>query len=158
MKSNKVDYLKYWKVIRTYFKVRYKLRQADLDMLLFLYSEKYFNATTFQKYEDIFVWDKTRFTRLKKDGWIELFSSKQPGRPAMRSVAIYSLSYKAKRMIMSMYKKLNGEEIPETMCNNPMFKKNVSYSDKVYREMIKTMNQEIRKNKLTGQEPHHVPE
>ena len=76
----------------------------------------------------------------------------------MRSKALYCLSYKAKRMINSIYKKLEGEEIPETMCNNPMFKKNVRFSDKVYRNMIITMNEELKQNKLTGQELRHVPE
>lgn len=158
MKSNKRDYLKYWKVIREYFKVRHSLSQADIDMLLFLYSEKYFNITTFKEYEDLFAWDEHRFFKLKKNGWIELFASRQKGRPAMRSKAMYCLSYKAKRMINSMYKKLEGEEIPETICNNPMFKKNVRYSDKVYRNMIIQMNKEIREKRATGQVQHLVPE
>jgi hypothetical protein len=158
MKSNKRDYLKFWKVIREYFKVRHNLSQADLDMLLYLYSERYFNITTFKQYEKIFAWDKHRFYRLIQEGWIELFASKQKGRPAMRSKALYCLSYKAKRMINSIYKKLEGEEIPETMCNNPMFKKNVRFSDKVYRNMIITMNEELKQNRLTGQELRHVPE
>jgi hypothetical protein len=158
MKSNKRDYLKFWKVIREYFKVRHNLSQADLDMLLYLYSERYFNVSTFREYENIFGWDKHRFYRLIHEGWIELFASKQKGRPAMRSKALYCLSYKAKRMINSIYKKLEGEEIPETMCNNPMFKKNVRFSDKVYRNMIITMNEELKQNKLTGQELRHVPE
>jgi hypothetical protein len=158
MKSNKRDYLKFWKVIREYFKVRHNLSQADLDMLLYLYSERYFNITTFREYEKIFPWDKKRFYRLIHEGWIELFASRQKGRPAMRSKALYSLSYKAKRMINSIYKKLEGEEIPETMCNNPMFKKNVRFSDKVYSNMIITMNEELKQNRLTGQELRHVPE
>jgi hypothetical protein len=158
MKSNKRDYLKFWKVIREYFKVRHNLSQADLDMLLYLYSERYFNITTFRQYEKIFSWNKERFYRLIKEGWIELFASRQKGRPAMRSKALYCLSYKAKRMINSIYKKLEGEEIPETMCNNPMFKKNVRFSDKVYKNMIITMNQELKENRLTGQELRHVPE
>lgn len=110
MKSNQRDYLKYWKVIRTYYKVKHKLTQADIDMLLFLYSERYFNVTTFREYEKLFTWDVERFEKLKKLGWIELFSSKQPGRPAMRSMALYSLSYKAKRMVASMYKKIEEKK------------------------------------------------
>jgi len=39
-----------------------------------------------------------------------------------------------------------------------MFKKNVRFSDKVYRNMIITMNEEIKENRLTGQELRHVPE
>ena len=33
------------------------------------------------------------------------------------------------------------------VSNNPMFKKNVSYSDKVYRNMIKQMNEFIKQQR-----------
>jgi hypothetical protein len=66
--------------------------------------------------------------------------------------ALYELSYKAKRMIGEIYKKLNGDEIPDSSSYNPIFKKNVSYSDKVYRNMIKSMNETIR------QQRHQTPE
>ena len=35
------DYLKYWRVIRYYTLQKYKLKTAELEMLLFLRSEKY---------------------------------------------------------------------------------------------------------------------
>jgi hypothetical protein len=153
MKSNFDDYLKYWRVIRQYVKIRYEISQADLDMLLFLYSEGYFGKDKFKEFSELVSWDVKRFDRMLKDGWIENF------RPRRRGVkGLYSLSFKAKRMIKSIYKKLSGEEIPMTAENNPMFKKNVSYSDKVYRNMIRTMNAHTKKTKLTGQELHHVPE
>ena len=56
MKSNRSDYLKYWRVIRQYVKVRYGLNQADLDMLLFLYSEKYFGKDKFQEFNELLSW------------------------------------------------------------------------------------------------------
>jgi hypothetical protein len=149
----KSDYLKYWRVIAQYTKVRYNIGQADLDMMLFLYSEQYFTIRKFKEFAELVSWDRGRFGRLVKEGWIENF---RPGNKGQR--ALYCLSLKAKRMIQSLYKKLNGEEIPETACNNPMFKKNVRYNDKVYRNMIKTMNASIRESKATGQELHHVPE
>lgn len=129
------------------------MKQADLDMLLFLYSEKYFKISKFREFEEIIPWDRGRFGRLVKEGWIENF---RPGTKGQR--ALYSLSYKATRMIVSIYKKLNGEEISELYFNNPMFKKNVSYTDKMYREFIKNMNKANRKAKITGQLQHHVPE
>lgn len=150
MKSN---YLKYWRVIRQYVKVRYGLNQADLDMLLFLYSEKYFGKDKFQEFNEILSWDVKRFDRLLADGWIQNFRERRVGQKGL-----YSLSYKANRMIGSIYKKLDGEDIPMTMCNNPMFKKKVDYSDKVYRNFIKAINEETRKSRITGQAPRHVPE
>ena len=43
------DYLKYWRVVKYFAKRKYQVSSADLDMLLFLYSEKYFNKTTFHR-------------------------------------------------------------------------------------------------------------
>lgn len=152
MKSNQSDYLKYWRVIRQYVKVRYGLNQSDLDVLLFLYSEQYFGKDKFQQFDELLPWDEGRFKKLLAAGWIQNF------RRGGQQKGLYALSFKAKRVVNSIYKKLNGEEIPMTMCNNPMFLKNVRYRDKVYRTMIKFMNAETRKARLTGQEPHHVPE
>ena len=41
------DYLKYWRVIRYFIKSKYGLTQEDLDMLLFLKSEDYFDRDKF---------------------------------------------------------------------------------------------------------------
>ena len=40
-------------------------------------------------------------------------------------------------------KKLNGEEIPSSE-HNPIFHRNVKYTDKVYRNFIKEMNKTIK--------------
>lgn len=145
MKSNLDDCLKYWKVIRQYVKARYELNQSDLDMLLFLYSEGYFGKDRFKEFAELVSWDRDRFERLRQNGWIENFRA---GRRGVKG--LYCLSFKAKRMINSIYKKLSGEEIPMTAENNPMFKKKVKYSDKVYRNMITRMNQETRNAKAQG--------
>ena len=57
MKSNTDDYLKYWRVIRQFVKVKYNLSQSDLDILLFLYSEKYFDRGKFDEFDNILGWD-----------------------------------------------------------------------------------------------------
>ena len=139
----KSDYLKFWRVIRYYIKAKYGLSQADLDILLFLYSEKYFGRDKFKEFDELLSWDECRFHRLRQDGWIENFRVRVNSRRA-----IYCLTYKSTRMIQSIYKKLNGEEIPTHPNNNPMYKKNVSYNDKVYRNMITKMNEYVRAEKL----------
>lgn len=143
--STNHDYLKYWKVIRYFVQAKYGIRSADLDMLLFLYSEKYFSKTQFKEFNELLSWDVNRFSRLLRDGWISVFRKRQGNKKTL-----YELSYKGKRMISSVYKKLNGEEIPMSESANPMFAKNVSYSDKVYRNMIIRMNKYIRE-----QRQHH---
>ena len=141
------DYLKYWRVIRQYIKVKYGLTQSDLDLILFLNSEGYFNKDKFEEFDRILSWEVQRFDRLLRDGWIEVFRKRQG-----RIKGLYTLSYKAKRVVTSIYKKLNGEEMPTSPSQNPMFLKNVSYTDRRYREAIINMNESIR------QQQHHAPE
>jgi hypothetical protein len=141
------DYLKYWRVIRYFIKAKYGLNQADLDMLLFLNSEDIFSRDKFKEFDNILAWDVSRFERLRKDAWIEVFRNRMGNKKAL-----YQVSYKTQRVIDSIYKKLSGEEIPSTQQGNPMFARNVSYSDKIYRNMI------IEMNKFIKQQRHHSPE
>lgn len=71
--------------------------------------------------------------------------------------ALYELSFKALRLVDSIYKKLNGEEIPTGEGNNSMFGKNVSYTDKVYRNMIKEMNAELKAKRREAKEQQQRP-
>jgi hypothetical protein len=139
----KSDYLKYWRVIRYFVKAKYSLSQADLDVILFLYSEQYFGKDKFEEFDALLSWDVKRFDRLLRDGWISIFRKRKGNKKTL-----YELSYKGIRLVDSIYKKLNGEEIPSTGPNNPLFHKNVSYLDKVYRDMIIEMNAFCRKERL----------
>ena len=141
------DYLKYWRVIRYFIKAKYGLTTADLDMLLFLYSEKYFSKDKFDEFNELLSWDVKRFDTLLRDGWIVVFRKR-----TTKNKSLYELSYKGRRMIGSIYKKLSGEEIPESVTSNPIFYKNVSYTDKVYRNMIKQMNAATRQSRHRAQE------
>jgi len=79
-----------------------------------------------------------------RDGWIHVWR-KRSGKQA----TLYELTYETRRIIDTIYKKLNGEGISD---RNPLFNKNVSYTDKVYRNAIKNINE------ATKQLQHHAPE
>jgi len=136
------DYLKYWRVVRYFVKSKYKISTGELDMLLFLYSEKYFGKDKFKEFDELLSWNVNRFDQLLKRGWIEVF---RKGNKHHKS--LYGLSYKTKRVVKSIYNKLEGEEIPTSTSHNPMFARNVSYSDKVYRNMIIEMNKFIKQQR-----------
>ena len=119
------NYLKYWRVVRYWIKSKYGLTTGELDVLLFLYVK--------------------RFDKLLRDKWIEVFR-KRTG----KNKALYQLSYKGKRVVNSIYKKLNGEEIPSSEYN-PIFLRNVSYTDKVYKNFIKEMNKSIKQQRHLSQ-------
>ena len=129
------DYLKYWRVVRQFIKAKHKLTQADLDILLFLKSEQYFSKDKFKEFDELISWNKNRFENLRQAGWIEVFRKRMGKRKAL-----YQLATKGKRVTTSIYKYLNGKEIPTSNDGNPMFLRNVSYTDKVYRNFITEMN------------------
>ena len=106
-------------------------------MLLFLYSEQIFNKSKFEEFNELMSWDEKRFRMLLRDGWIHVWRKRKG-----KETTLYELTYKAKRMINNVYKKLNGEEIPEV--TNPMFRHDASYTDKVFKNYIKKLNQSIK--------------
>lgn len=136
------DYLKYWRVVKYYIKIKYGLTQAELEMLLFLKSEGYFSKDKFKEFDALISWNVNRFDKLRRDGWIEVFRRRDGKRKAL-----YQLSMKSKRVVDLVYKKLNGEELPMSDRQNPIFKNNVPYSSKVYRNFIKKMNAFIRQQR-----------
>jgi hypothetical protein len=147
MKSQVHDCLKYWRVIRYFIKAKYGLSTSDLDMLLFLYSEEIFSKKKFEEFDNLLIWDGERFNRLYKEGWIEVFRNRKK-----TTKSLYALSFKTERVISGIYKKLSGEEIPMSLSGNPMFAKNVKYTDKVYRNMILEMNKVIRQQRRLSPE------
>ena len=136
------DCLKYWRVIRYFIIAKYGLTTDDLDMLVFLYSEDIFSKEKFEECDNLLSWDTDRFDRLLRDGWIEVFRRRRK-----KFKTLYGVSFKAQRVINSIYKKLSGEEIPTSQSANPMFAKNVKFSDKVYRKMSLEMNASIRQQR-----------
>jgi hypothetical protein len=77
------DYLKYWRVIRYFIKSKYGLTQEDLDMLLFLKTEDYFDRDKFMEFDELMSWNKNRFEQLRHDGWIEVFRKRLRDRKAL---------------------------------------------------------------------------
>ncbi len=142
------DYLKYWRVIRYYTQRKYNLKTAELDMLLFLRSEKYFTQQKFTEFNELLPWRKRRFDILLRDGWIQVFSKKKNH----THKTIYKLSVRSQLMMTTMYRQLSGEELSVEPRVNPIFKKNVKYTDKVYRNMIRNMNKTIRRRQRPSQE------
>jgi len=141
------DYLKYWRVIRYWVKAKYGIGTPDIDMILFLYSEDYFNKTKFKEFEELMSWNEKRFDNLLRDGFIQVWR-KGYG----KHTTLYELSHKGKTIARNIYRKLNGEEISETAHLNPLFRKDASYTDKLYRNSIKEMNKFIKHQRYLSQQ------
>jgi len=134
-RKKKHNFLKYWRPVKYYIKRKYNLSQSELEMLLYLYDTDVFKKEEFNDFASILSWDKNRFKDMMDRGFIRKW------RDGQRKVAhLYELTHKAKLICNQTYKKLMQEEhISEDPYQNDMFKGD-SYSDKVYRNIIKKMN------------------
>jgi hypothetical protein len=136
--ERKNDYLKYWRSIYHYHKVKHNLTSGDIDMLLFLYSEPYFTVKKFEEFNRVLQLNRNRLNQLVDAGWIDIFRKGKA-----RYAARYQLSRKGSSMVGSMYKQLNGGLVQET--NTRLFrKKGNSYMDKRHAEQLLIRNETIR--------------
>lgn len=129
------NFLKYWRPVKYYIKRKYDITQSELEMMLYLYDTNVFTKEEWNEFASIISWDKNRFKNMMDRGFIRKW------RDGQRRVAhLYELTHKAKMICNQTYKKLmQDEHISEDPYQNEMFKGD-SYSDKVYRNIIKKMN------------------
>ena len=135
------DYLKYWRVVRYWAKVKWNIQEQDLDILLLIYSEKYFSREMFDGIESCVKWDRNRMERLSQNGFVGVVQEKPK--------KLFAITPSAKAMVTLIYKKLEGEEISENPDSNEIFARKVPYSHKVYRRMIENMNVRVRQRHLS---------
>ena len=147
MKSN---YLKYWRVVRQFVKRKWDLSAADLDVLLFLYSEDHFSQDRFMEYESIISWDSKRFKRMLADGWISVFRPRTGNQKTL-----YQISWRGSQVVDFVYEKLaHSTPFPPIkrkqhyVTRLKMGERTFRYSDKVYRKMIEEMNAIVKEKRI----------
>ena len=127
--------LKYYRVVRKWARRTYDLKEADIELLIYLDSLNYFTRKQFIQGEYIYSWDKHRWERLRKEGWVSVWRERNR---RDSKYAVYTASFKCKQMISRIYKILAGEEDLPTSERNTFYK-NKSYTDKVFNKAINDM-------------------
>lgn len=143
-REEKYDFMKHWSVIRKWAVIHYELKSsADLDMLMFLYSEHLFSRKDFDRYANHMSWDRYRFDRLLRDDFIRKFRERRWGESLL-----YEVSQKGKKMVANVYRKILGfDELPESPRRNKMFKKNAPFSHKVLSIALKDANRDLKERR-----------
>ena len=127
--------LKYYRLTRRWACKQYGIKDADLELLIYLDCKGLFTREDFINGVYTYTWDKHRWERLRNEGWIDVWRERNRKES---KYAIFKTSMKTKLMINRIYKILLGEEdIPITESN--VFYKNKSYSDKVMNKAIDDM-------------------
>jgi len=137
------DFLAEWAIVRKWAKVNYDLSTADLEMLLFLHKQKLFTRADFAEYANFMSWDRDRFDRLLKEDWIYIWRKRGFGEANM-----YEVSFKCKKMITSIYKKLVGlEPIPVSPRRNKVFRETAPFHQKTLAKAINNFNDRFKERK-----------
>lgn len=130
-----MNLFKYYRLVRKWACKTYGLKDADLELLIFLDCTGQFTRNDFINGTYAYAWDKDRWERLRREGWIEAWRNRN--RTTIK-YSIYKTSFKCKRMITRMYNIMLGEEDLPT-SHRSVFYKNESYTDKVYNKAIDDM-------------------
>ena len=133
----KVDFLKYYRLVSRWACKQYELSISDLELLFYLDPIKYFTIEDFQNGTLYYHWDRQRFYRLQREGWLEKIHK---GNGRLGDHNKYKVTMRGKRMINRIYKILIGEEdIPEDAKRSKVAKRD-TYVNKVYSQAISKFN------------------
>lgn len=130
-----MNLLKYYRLIRKWACKTYDLKDADLELLIYLDCKNRFTRNDFINGEYTYSWDKDRWERLRREGWIEAWRNRNH---TTIKYSIFQTSQKCKRLISRMYRIMLGEEDLPT-SERSVFYKNKTYTDKVYNKAIDDM-------------------
>tara|TARA_R110001606_G_scaffold49789_1_gene125358 strand:+ start:285 stop:725 length:441 start_codon:yes stop_codon:yes gene_type:complete len=127
--------LKYYRLARKWACKTYGLTDAELELLIYLDCKKRFTRSEFEAGEYTLSWNKHRWEKLRREGWIEVWRHRN--RTTIK-YSVFKTSFKCSQLISRVYRILLGEEdIP--IHERSVFYKNKSYSDKVYSKAIDDM-------------------
>jgi hypothetical protein len=130
-----INLFKYYRLVRKWACKTYDLKDADIELLIYLDCKKQFTRNDFIDGVYTYSWDKARWERLRREGWIDVWRKRN--RTTMKT-NIYSTSYKCKSLINRIYRILLGEEDLPTSARSTFYK-NKTYTDKVYNKAIDDM-------------------
>ena len=126
---------KYYRLVRKWACKTYNLKDADLELLVYLDCKSRFTRNNFIDGSYTMSWDKNRWERLRREGWIEVWRHRN--RTTIK-YSIYKTSFKCSQLISRIYRILLGEEDIPTSEKN-IFINNRTYTDKVYNKAIDDM-------------------
>ena len=130
-----LNLLKYYRLTRKRVCKTYGLNDADLELLIYLDCKGRFTRNEFIEGVYTYSWDKHRWERLKREGWIEVWRHRN--RTTIK-YSIFKTSFKCSQIISRIYRILLGEEDPPFTERN-IFYKNKSYTDKVMNKALDDM-------------------
>ena len=130
---------KHYRIIRKWACKNNKLNGPDLELLIYLDCINLFTKNDFKKGVYSYSWDNRRWNRLLKNNWIKVWRERNR---TTQKYNIYTLTYKTKLLINTIYKIILGEiDIPTSERRNKIIK-GKTYIDKVLTKSIYNVNKD----------------
>jgi hypothetical protein len=137
------DYLKYFRLVRLWACANANLKYLDFEFVLFLYSESLFTKERFRVFERSMSYNRKRFDIYIEKGIIMQYG--QVGGKTGKKT-LYTLTFKAKSTITSMYKMLAGERnIPKSFSQDRQLKQVFSRGGRI---AVKNFRKEFERHNV----------
>jgi len=133
-----LNLLKHYRIIRRWACRNNNLKDADLELLIYFDCMGHFTKHDYKEGTYAYSWDKLRWDRLLKEGWITVWRNRNR---TTQKYNIYKVSFKCKQLIKRMYRIMLGEEDLPTSYRNSCFTSE-RYSDKTMRSAIRNVNKD----------------
>jgi hypothetical protein len=102
-----LNLLKHYRIIRKWACKTSDLKDADLELLIYLEALTHFTKNDFKQGTYSFSWDNRRWNRLLKQGWIKVWRERNR---TTQKYHIYKVSTKCSQLISRIYRIMLGEE------------------------------------------------
>jgi len=130
-----LNLLKHYRIVRKWACKTYDIKEADLELLIYLESTGRFTKHDFKQGTYSYSWDNRRWNRLLSNGWIKVWRERNR---TTQKYHIYKVSTKCSQLISRMYRIMLGEEdMPTKKLDN-----NNKYIYKVTSRAIKLVNKD----------------
>ena len=134
-----LNVLKHYRIIRKWASKNNDLREADLELLIYLDCIDLFTKKDFELGVYSYSWDNRRWSRLIKGDWIKVWRTRNR---TTQKYNIYKVSFKGKQLINRIYRIMLGEEdLPTSARRNSIIKRK-TYMDKVLTKAIYEVNKD----------------
>ena len=130
-----MNLFKYYRLVRKWACKTYDIKDAELELLIYLDCKTHFTRNDFIEGVYTYTWDKKRWERLREAGWINVWRHRN--RTSIK-YSVYKTSFKCKQLISRIYRILLAEEDLPT-SERSKFYNNKTYTDKVYNKAIDDM-------------------
>jgi hypothetical protein len=131
--------LKHYRIIRRWACRNNGLVDADLELLIYFDCLDFFTRHDYEIGTYTYSWDKMRWDRLLKEGWIVVWRKRNH---TTQKYNIYKVSFKCKQLIIKMYRIMIGDEDIPTSERRNIIMKGKTYTDTVLQSAIQNVNQD----------------